>query len=69
MNDLMAPNTVISEPHPPQDRSASMAIHDELGDAPVAGARQQLDFEELDDRDGQRYQRIRKKFRLNKIFD
>ena len=69
MSDFMAPNTAISELHQPQDRSASMAVHDELDDAPVARARQQLDFEDLDDRDGQRYQRIRKKFRLNEIFD
>ena len=68
----MAPNTAISELHRPQDRSDSEAIHEELDDAPdapVARARQQLDFEDLDDRDGQRYQRIRKKFRLNELFD
>ena len=65
----MAPNTAISELHRPQDRSDSMAIHAELDDAPVARARKQIDFEDLDDRDGQRYQRIRKKFKLNEIFD
>ncbi len=65
----MAPSSAISELQRPQDRSASEAIQDELDDAPVARARQQLDFEDLDDRDGQRYQRIRKKFRLNEIFD
>ena len=69
MSDCIAPNAAISELRRPQDRSASMAIPDEPDDAPVASARQQLDFEDLDDRDGQRYQRIRKKFRLNEIFD
>ncbi len=65
----MASSSAISELHRPQDRSASEAIQDELDEAPVATARQELDFEDLDDRDGQRYQRIRKKFRLNEIFD
>ncbi|MCF8159488.1 MAG: zf-TFIIB domain-containing protein [Polaromonas sp.] len=51
------------------DRAATAAAPVAAAAAPVTTGRHQPDFEDSDYRDGQRYQRGRKKSWLNEIFD